>query len=166
MPRQPQWFQHVRHALEQIREFPVPVLDRAAVEKLLDVSRRDAIRLLHRFGGYQAGKTFLISREDLIAALERVQAGDDFEHEIRRRERLNESLEATRRELVARRVTLPVSPEVTFPAHGLPSGVRLGDGRIEVEFESAEELLARLFEIAQLASSDFERFQQLLRWNR
>ena len=77
MPRSPQWFHQLASALAQLQTFPAPVVDRASLEKLLKVSRRSAIRLLHAFGGYQAGRTFLIRREDLIAALERVQSWRD-----------------------------------------------------------------------------------------
>ncbi len=71
MPRSPQWFHQLASALAQLQTFPAPVVDRASLEMLLKVSRRSAIRLMHQFGGYQAGRTFLIRREDLIAALER-----------------------------------------------------------------------------------------------
>ena len=47
---------------------------------MLQISRRSAIRLLHSFGGYQVGRIFLIRREDLIAALERVQSGEAFSY--------------------------------------------------------------------------------------
>ena len=58
--------QQLPAALDELRRFPAPVLDRAALEKLLRVERRTAIRLLHRFGGFQAGKTFLVDRLQLI----------------------------------------------------------------------------------------------------
>jgi hypothetical protein len=106
MPRQPQWFQHVPQALEQLRELPAPALDRAALEKLLHVSRRAAIRLLHRFGGYQAGRTFLIGREELAQALNAVSADEAYVLESRRRQRLSDDLENTRRDLRARQVKL------------------------------------------------------------
>ena len=93
MPRSPQWFHQLANALAQLQTFPAPVVDRASLEKLLQISRRSAIRLLHEFGGYQAGRTFLIRREDLIAALERVQSGETFSYEVRRRVRLAEDLE-------------------------------------------------------------------------
>ena len=69
MPRKSEWLQQLPSALEELRRFPAPVVDRAALQKLLRVERRTAIRLLHRFGGFQAGKTFLIDRVELIAAL-------------------------------------------------------------------------------------------------
>jgi hypothetical protein len=35
-----------------------PVLDRAALEKLFGLGRRQTIRLMSTFGGHLAGKTF------------------------------------------------------------------------------------------------------------
>jgi hypothetical protein len=55
MPSPPSWFQCVDDALQALREYPSPVLDRAGIETLLRVSRRTAIRLLHAFGGTRPG---------------------------------------------------------------------------------------------------------------
>ncbi len=154
MPRQPQWFQHVPFALEQLRAFPATILDRAGLEKLLHVSRRDAIRLLHRFGGYQAGRTFLIGRDDLVRALEAAATGEAYEFESRRRKRLSDDLERTRSDIRARQVKLPVAAEPTS-ASSLPSGMRLArPGVLEVEFGDGGELLARLYELVQMAAKD------------
>jgi hypothetical protein len=162
MPAQPQWFQWVDVALEELRAFPGPVLDRAGVEKLLRVSRRTAIRLLHQFGGYQAGKTFLIGREDLIAALESVRAREAFQQEGRRRRRLEDDLERTRRDWRARQVKLPAAAEPRQAA-SLPAGLRIvRTGVLEVEFANGEELLGRLYELVRIAGEDLEGFERLL----
>jgi hypothetical protein len=50
------------------------VVDRAGLQKLFGVSPRTAVRMMNRFGAYQTGKTFLIGREELIAALGSLQA--------------------------------------------------------------------------------------------
>lgn len=162
MPRSPQWFQDVPTALQQLREVSAPVVDRAGLEKLLRVSRRDAIRLLHRFGGYQAGRTFLIGREDLIRALKGIQAGETFAYESRRRQRLVDDFEDVRRDLRARQVKLPVT---ATPASGasLPSGMRITrPGVLEVEFTTGEDLLARLYKLVRIAGDDLESFDNLL----
>jgi hypothetical protein len=111
---------------------------------MLQISRRSAIRLLHAFGGYQVGRTFLIRREDLIAALERVQNGTTFSYEVRRRVRLGEDLERSRRDWRARQVKLPVAVELGQAA-SLPFGIRIvRAGVLEVQFADGEELLGRL----------------------
>jgi hypothetical protein len=162
MPSPPQWFQCLDDALEALREYPRPVVDRASLEKLLRVSRRTAIRLLHAFGGSQAGKTFLIGHEELLVALESVRAGEPFQQEGRRRRRLEEDLDDTRRSLRARQVKLPVAADPR-PGPSLPSGLRLPrPGVLEVEFASGEELLGRLYELVRMASEDLEAVEELL----
>ena len=162
MARSPKWFQQVADAIAALRASSVPVIDRDGIERLLGVSRRDAIRLLHRFGGYQAGRTFLIDKEQLIIALEAVHRGEDFGRESRRRERLAEKLEGASRELQARQVKLPVAREHQSNS-SLPFGIHIRrPGILEVEFRSSEELLGRLFELVQIAGRNFEEFRRLI----
>ncbi len=162
MPSPPQWFQQVDSALEELRAFPGPLVDRAGLEKLLRVSRRTAIRFMNLFGGYQVGRTFLIDREDLIAALERVQTGETFSHEVRRRIRLADNLQRTRRDWRARQVKLPVAAEPRQAA-SLPAGLRVARaGVLEVEFASAEDLLGRLYELVRIAVEDLDGLQLTL----
>ena len=129
---------------------------------MLQISRRSAIRLLHQFGGYQAGRTFLIRREDLIAALERVQAGEPFSYEVRRRVRLAEDLERTRRDWQTRQVKLAVAAEPRWDT-SLPAGMRIvRAGVLEVQFADGEDLLGRLYELVRIAGEDLEAFAALL----
>src|SRR5258707_7492315 len=104
MPRKPEWYQQLPAALAMIRTFPAPVVDRAGLETLLHVSRRAAIRLMHRFGGYQAGRTFLIAREDLLRQLAAIRDSDTYQWGCRRRERLDQALQ--------QRIVIHVTPEV------------------------------------------------------
>jgi hypothetical protein len=151
MPRKSEWYQHLPAALAMIRTFPAPVVDRAGLETLLQVSRRAAIRLMHRFGGYQAGRTFLIAREDLARQLEAIRDGDNYQWESRRRERLDRALQ--------KRIVIQVTSEVkNRTLLNLPSGVELERRKLEIRFESTEELLRRLFEFSQAISSDYESF--------
>jgi hypothetical protein len=122
------------------------VLDRAAIEEIFRVRRRRAIELLHRFGGYQAGKTFLIDRASLLRQLETLEQGPGFRAEKTRRRRLAEDLRA-------RAIPIPVPR----PAAGLP-GVSLRPGELRIEFTGTEELLRRLLELAIAIRNDYERF--------
>ena len=162
MPRSPQWFHQLARALAQLQTFPAPVVDRASLEELLKVSRRTAIRLLHQFGGYQAGRTFLIRREDLIAALERVQRGETFSYETRRRVRLAEDLERTSPGMGDPASQAPGRRRTTTGA-SLPAGLRIvRAGVLEVEFADGGELLGRLYELVRIAGEDLEAFAALL----
>src|SRR5689334_12786005 len=57
MPAKPAWLLHLSEIIEQLEAFDVPVVDRGIVERVFGLRRRRAIELLHRFGGYQAGRT-------------------------------------------------------------------------------------------------------------
>ena len=83
--------------------------------------------------------------------------------EQRRRQRLHETLEETRRHRAAARVILPVAGDVNLRTMGdLPPGVHLQPGSLKVEFGEAEELLAKLFELAQAAAHDFDGFRRMV----
>jgi hypothetical protein len=55
--------------------------------------------------------------------------------------------------------SIPVTREV-LQTHvaGLPAGVALGPGRIEVRFTSVPEALQKLFTLAQAITNDYDRF--------
>jgi hypothetical protein len=155
MPRKPDWYQHLPSALAMIRTFPAPVVDRAGLEILLHVSRRAAIRLMHRFGGYQAGRTFLIARDDLVRQLEAVRDGDPYQWESRRRERLDGAL----KKKIVIQITKTAEDRKLL---NLPLGVSLERRRLEIRFESTEELLRQLFEFSQAISADYDSFSYLI----
>lgn len=162
MPRQAEWLQRLPESLEVLRALEAPVVDRAMLQQLLGIHRRQAIRLMHRFGGYQSGRTFLIMREDLIAALEAAAENGSFE--IGRRERLGEKLEEMRREAKAHKVKIPVAPDVWGrEVAGLPSTVKLSPGRLEIACTDATDMLRQLMELAQAVSNDYETFEARLK---
>lgn len=108
MPAKTVWFLKIREIVEQLEAFDVPVLDRALIEQVFGLRRRQAIELFHRVGGYQADRTFLMDRSRLIEYLRRLAEGDDFLRESRRQERLSKTLDELRRNRAAARVKLPV----------------------------------------------------------
>ena len=159
MPPQPLWLLHVPRIIEQLRRLEVPVLDRAVIEKLFGLKRRQAIQLLHRFGGYQAGRTFLVDRQELVERLEAIRDGETFRYEQRRRRRLVAELESVRKYLQAAAVKIPLRPQTRYQIATLPPDVDLQPGRLRVEFDGVEDLLSKLFELAHSAANDFERFR-------
>src|SRR5438067_2487555 len=112
MPRKPEWIEHLPSAIEELRGLSVPAVDRAILEKVLRIERRTAIRLLNRFGGFQAGKTFLIDRLRLLEQLERIARDEDVTAEQERRARLTDELEKTRRLASGRKVRIEAAADV------------------------------------------------------
>ncbi len=155
MPRKPEWLQNVTSAIQELHSFSAPVVDRATLEKLLRVRRRQAIRLMHRFGGYQTSRTYLIGRSELLKQLEAIAAGDTHQGEIQRRQRLTASLRP--------RKTIKVTTDVwERKLTELPPGTHIRPGVLEIEFINADQLLGRLFELAQSIHNDYERFESLI----
>jgi hypothetical protein len=82
--------------------------------------------LMHFFGGYQAGRTFLLDRVALMGQLEPIEASAEFGVEAKRKQRLTEALEKVRRHRVAARVVLPVAADRLDGRLGdLPDGIQL-----------------------------------------
>jgi hypothetical protein len=161
MPAKAQWLLRVPEILQELTALEVPVVDRALCERLFRLRRRRAIDLMSCFGGYQAGRTFLIERSHLIAQLEQIRGSPDFKMEWRRKERLAERLEAIRRLQTAARVAIPVEPQVLGSRlPDLPAGIGLSPGTLHIQFRSSEDLLTKLFALAQAIANDYEAFEK------
>lgn len=111
--------------------------------------------MLHRFGGYQAGKTFLVDRAALLRQLEAIEQGGDFAQERGRRRRLAEELDRAKAALRARAVPI-AAPRPN--ADLLPPGVYLSPGELRITFQGTEDLLRQLLELAMAIQEDYPRF--------
>ncbi|MGA2579254.1 MAG: hypothetical protein ABSH24_24855 [Bryobacteraceae bacterium] len=161
MPAKAQWLLRVPEILAELSALDVPVVDRAVCERLFRLRRRRAIDLIRCFGGYQAGRTFLVDRSKLVAQLEQIRDSPDYKMEWRRKERLADRLDAIRRLQSGARVAIPVEPETPrrlLP--DLPPGVGLSAGALHIQFQSPEDLLSKLFALAQAIANDYEAFEE------
>ena len=162
MPAKAEWLLRVPEILVALRVLDIPVVDRAAIERLFGFQRRRAIQFMHELDGYQAGHSFLVDRLRLIAQLEVLQNGDGFHQESRRRMNLEETVEHARRHAVATRVKIHVEPgALDTRIHALPVGIRLEPGSLRVEFRDPQELLQKLFALSQAIANDFEQFEKV-----
>jgi hypothetical protein len=162
MPAKAAWLLEVPRILDELTGLEASVVDRAVFEKIFHVRRRRAIQLMHHFGGYQMGKTFIIERQALMDVLAEVRDGAEFRGESRRKERLARLLDELRKHRKAAAVSIAVNDD-TFGRTmvNLPDGVSFAPGALEVRFESTEELLAKLFALAQTIANDYEGFEEL-----
>ena len=161
MPRKPQWFQQLPQIVEELSALNLPVIDRAILERLFGLSRRGTINLMARFGGYQLGKTYLIDRQELIRLLTEIQESEDYRFEQRRRQKLVAVLEKIRKHAAAAKLSIPIHSDVySRRLADLPEGVSLAPGQLTIIFDSAEDVLGKLFELAQAISNDFEQFRK------
>ena len=112
MPAQPAWFHRLDEILADLRSMTSTHLDRAAVEKLFRVRQRRARQIMAGLEGLRVGNAAAVSREALIARLERTAAAGVFQWEGNRRTRVVEALDLARRQLAAQHVRIPAAVDV------------------------------------------------------
>ena len=162
MAAKPAWLLHIPEIRSMLAEVPLPVIDRGIIERVFGLRRRQAIEFMNRCGGYQAGRTLLIDRMRLITELEKIMAGGDYQQEAARHEKLTVALAQFQRTRRAEEVRIPVTPEVfTSRMSTLPETVHLNPGKLEIEFSGCEDLLTKLFTLAQTAANDFAVFESV-----
>ncbi len=163
MPAQPLWYLRIPEILAGLRTAGAPpFLDRPAIEKLFRVGRRQAIRLLGAADGYQVGKTFLVSRESLIDYLERIEKSGAAGAARARKQRVASALAEVANHAAAQRVQIHMDPDTLRRPARLPAGIELvAPGKLQISYTAAEDLLARIVELASAATNDFPAFRKL-----
>ena len=163
MPARPEWLLRLPEIRAELEYLEVPVVDRSGIERLFCLKRRRAIELMHQFGGYQTGRTFLVERKGLLQALEALQSQDGYVAERGRRERLRDVVEVSREHLLAIQVRIPVRPATSRPSlDRLAPGVHLTPGMLSIEFLQPIDLLEKLYGLAQAITHDFDKFEGLV----
>lgn len=158
MPPRPAWHSRINQILEEVERFPAPVLDRAALETLFHLRRRQAIRLMASLPGHLSGHTGLIDREVLSEGLGKIKAGKAAATELRRKEQLAASLQGFAQTAATRLAPIAIPPA---PVQGeFPEGIALaGPGELRIAFASAEELLGRILLLTESAAEDYAGFR-------
>jgi hypothetical protein len=160
MPFAPLWLPRIPDAIAQLQQLDRDLITRADVERLFGVSRALAAKLMHRFGAERVGAQQLaVQRSTLIQTLQAIAEGDQAAGDVRRRASIASELQRARLEAV--HVAVPATALQTH-VDGLPSGVSLGPGRIEVRFTSVPEALQQLFTLAKAITNDYDRFSAIV----
>ena len=160
MPAQPSWHVRVPEILATLNvpESP-PILDRSAFERLFQVRRRQAIRLLVQCDGYQVGKTFLAGRESVISFLESVRKSGAAASARGRRVRIGTAINDAANQLTARRTKISAKADLCREMH---SSIDIPiPGKLQISYSDATDLLTRIVELATFAANDFTRFQKV-----
>lgn len=161
IPRPIEWFQRLPAILAQLDVPCQPAwIDRAAIERLFGVSRRNAHYLMARFGALRLGNLLVVEPASLAAKLRLLTAQDEVVRQVRRHERVRAVIQERRAGLKLARITLP-EPTIGALAH-LPGSIRLAPGHLAIDFTGAIDLLTQLTELSKAIGDDFDRFEGLL----
>jgi hypothetical protein len=155
MPFAPLWLSRIPDAVGQLEDLDRDAITRRDLEQLFGVSRALAAQLMHRFGAVRVGSQRVLDRTALIRTLKTLRRGRPAQAARARRTAVVTALRRARLEAV--HVAVPATVLQTHVA-GLPAGVALGPGRIEVRFSSVPEALQQLFTLAQAITNDYDRF--------
>ena len=114
---------------------------------------------MRTFGAELTGHALTLPRVELLRQLRTYRKRGVFRAEEQRRARLLTELRKAR--LTGIRVPVPAEA-LQARLSGLPAGVLVEPGRIEVRFAEAKEALTRLYALAQALVNDFEDFEALV----
>ena len=159
MPAQPTWFHQLDEILETLREMESSHLDRLAIQEVFGVRERRARQIMAGLPGVRAGNAAAVLRTALIARLEEVKSGRAFQWEAKRRARVVEELDRTRRHITARRVRIAAPSDVRERRlENVSTDITLRPGELHIKFYGAEDLAAKMFELSQAMTNDWPAF--------
>jgi len=163
--RTPAWLAHTAEIRDRVHAISSPLLDRAAIEELFSLRKRQAANLMRKMDGCVLGGAHAVRRETLLEFLDaqgktRCGGADP-------RERKHALALALREDRTAppplRAILRPKLPRNEYSQ--LPSGTHLtGAGRLEISFNSPGDILGAIVRLAQLADCDPEGFARSLEY--
>ena len=133
------------------------LLTRRDLDRLFRVWRARAAQFMQTLGAELTGYARVLRRTDLLRQLRKYRQRAAYRGEEQRRTRLVAELRTAR--VAGIRVAVPVEALEARLA-GLPEGVSVEPGRIEVRFADPKEAAGKLFALAQALSNDYERFEE------
>ena len=151
--------------LLELRSIGTPEIERSAIERIFQLPRRSAIRLLQDFGA--TGKSKLkIDRKILIERVQEYDCELTGEQEVRRRAAFEQRMEKIRQEFIEQPpilVTAPVAIQRTKIRQLREHGIVLEPGRIEIQFQTPEEAMKKLVLLGQAMSNELSEFEDAVR---
>jgi hypothetical protein len=115
LPDKPFWYHRLDEIIVQLETLPDPFVDRATLEALLDIGRRRAQQILQPLVRRTLGKNGLAAKEDVIAHLRHLAAGEAAFFENRRRQRLCDILDQLHAEARQPRVLVEAPTAILRP---------------------------------------------------
>ena len=159
VPATPRWLLAIPDAIQQLEALDRDLLTRRDLEALFGVARARAATLMRDFGAELTGHQRTLPRAQLLRQLRKHRARAAFRGEATRRDRVVTAIRQAR--LTGIRVAVPLEA-LEARLSGLPAGVSVEPGLIEVRFSGAQEAVARLFALAQALTNDYDRFETLV----
>ena len=167
MPVPPTWIPRLAEILAAVESLPSRELDREQIMRLFRIKRRAALLLMKQLEPKMVRGSWRIDRLRLAAWLEDQMR--DAGRELDRRERLTRALITADLSLPRPKgafLSVAATQEMRSKAvQGFPPGVSLTTGspsRLEVEFQTLEELAEKLIQAGLALDRNFDHYASLL----
>jgi hypothetical protein len=162
MPDHPLWLERIPAVLQFLAGPAAPaLLDRGTIEALLGVRRRRAILILHQCQASARGRDLLASREAFVTFLQNQDQEAALKKERARQQQVAAALGQARHELTLPRISLPRQQTLRTLA-ALPPGIQLTRRNLSVDFTTAQDLIEKLFTVAQAFAHDYAGLEAAL----
>jgi hypothetical protein len=154
MPRPVSWLPRLHEIARSVVNSVRSHYDRRDLEKLFELQPRAAQKLLEMLPTVQVGTSSLVEREALSIFLERVRESENTTDlfELIRKEKAQTSRRKIR--ALVRRNLDPI--DLT----ALPASISLNPGRLELRFETTEELCEAMLTLARVLQDEPEEFRR------
>ena len=162
MPATPRWLLALPDAITPLAARDQDLLTRRDRARRFGVSRARAATLMHTFGAALTGHQRTRPTAQLLRQLRRHRTLAAVRGEATRRDRVVTAIRQARLiGIRGIRVAVPLEAREARLS-GLPAGVTVAPGRIEVRVSSAMDAVGRLFALAQALTHDDEPFEALV----
>ena len=154
MPRPISWLPRLHEITRTVKNSVRSHYDRRDIEKLFELQPRAAQELLKLLPSVQVGTSRLLDREVLADFLRRVR---DTEDTATLFDTLREETSAVSKRRLRSLVLRDLDP---VSITSLPDSMTLSQGRLEVNFETVEQLAECMLKLARLLESEGEEFEK------
>jgi hypothetical protein len=169
MPRQAEWLPRIADIRAAVSKMePGQPLGHVDIATLFGLQKRQALRIMAEIGQSahfpeNECHVRIVDAAGVRAFLDSVETRPDTARIMNRLGRVGEEMEKARENWKARHVEIAVSndPAAGYRRMADLEGVSFAPGRLLIEHAGPEDLMAKLFTLAQAMASDFERFREL-----
>ena len=154
MPRPISWLPRLHEITKTVTNSVRSHYDRRDIEKLFELQPRAAQELLKLLPSVQVGTSRLLDREVLADFLSRVRDTEDMASLFEKLREEKAAVNTRRLRSLVRRDLDPVS------LSSLPDSIALSRGRLQVNFETVEELAECMLMLARVLESEGDQFAE------
>jgi hypothetical protein len=170
VPRKPKHWLYLAEALAAVGNLDAVWVDRALLQETLGCSQTEAWRILKRLGAEPGpGGALVLAREVFLQRVRHYLEDDRVTFERRRRERLEQALDALNPHTRSRLVKVigedrPADALRLLSSRfgQLPEGVALTPHSLHINFQGREEFLARLGAVLFALENDTEKVLEFI----